>query len=216
MRDVKVMRLGRNGREGDGTLGMDNDNGVLSPPRSRTSLSDFPPLALEVHFEVFVQSSPPLLDLALPFPRAAQHSAPCTMAAANDEAPAPAEGAAAPAAPTAAPRAQTSAQTTLHKEFSENAAKLRAPFTEQGTFQLVVGARARARSLSFTIRRGSYTNTRAQSEGQADGHQGRKKYIARTHTLSICLSLCVVCVCVCFSSSSQDMVTARVLSVARV
>ena len=153
---------------------------------------------------------------SLPFPRAAQHSAPCTMAAANDEAPAPAEGAAAPAAPTAAPRAQTSAQTTLHKEFSENAAKLRAPFTEQGTFQLVVGARARARSLSFTIRRGSYTNTRAQSEGQADGHQGRKKYIARTHTLSICLSLCVVCVCVCFSSSSQDMVTARVLSVARV
>ena len=121
------------------------------------------------------------------------------MAAANDEAPAPAEGAAAPAAPTAAPRAQTSAQTTLHKEFSENAAKLRAPFTEQGTFQLVVGARARARALSFTIRRGSYTNTRAQSEGQADGHQGRKKYIARTHTHSVylSLSLCCVCVCVC-------------------
>ena len=69
------------------------------------------------------------------------------MAAANDEAPAPAEGAAAQAAPTAAPLAQTSAQTTLHKEFSENAAKLRAPFTEQGTFQLVVRARARARAL---------------------------------------------------------------------
>jgi len=134
------------------------------------------------------------------------------MAAANDEAPAPAEGAAAQAAPTAAPLAQTSAQTTLHKEFSENAAKLRAPFTEQGTFQLVVRARAR----SFTIRRGSYTNTRAQSEGQAVGHQGRKEKIHRTHAHSVYLSLSLCVVCVCFSSSSQDMVTARVLSVARV
>ena len=208
------MRLGRNGREGDGTLGMDNDNGVLSPPRSRTSLSDLPPLALEVHFEVFVQSSPPLLDLALPFPRAAQHSAPCTMAAANDEAPAPAEGAAAPAAPTAAPRAQTSAQTTLHKEFSENAAKLRAPFTEQGTFQLVVGARARA--LSHSRFGGGATQTHAHSlrDRQTDTKEGRNT--SHAHTLCLSVSLFVLCVCVCFSSSSQDMVTARVLSVARV
>ena len=69
MRDVKVMRFGRNGREGDGTLSLawTMTMGVLSP-----TLPDFPedytsPLEPELHFEVFVQSSPSglLLDLAI-------------------------------------------------------------------------------------------------------------------------------------------------------
>ena len=200
---------------------------ACSPLPSRTSQStSLPPLSLEVHFEVFVQSSALFFFWtspfpSLPFPSLAQRSTahlapwrqPTTKRRRQRKGP---------------PRQLPQRRHHAHKQAHRRRCTRSSAKTPRSCVRLSPSkvrsnlwwARARARARSHSRFGGGATQTHAHSlrDRQTDTKEGRNTSHARTHTLSICLSLCVVCVCVCvcFSSSSQDRVTARVLSVARV